>query len=722
LPCDSEYVANKPKRLAVGSAAGLEGRRTAGFMNNEPKSSVNALDMAVSEIASTEGVAVVIVRDDQLGVVASSNDNSICRILTGSEEFAPSCRRYCGQVYNRAVRSEKPLKYRCHAGLDCIAVSVGAKSERPLVAITGRTFTKADEYRQATERAITGDWRQLPPTRFFENVLLSSNSEALEKAAKRIVSILGRAARPEPPKATAPAVKPQIPSRDISKEVLPVKPSAAAEEIKEASEWRSRFAGILKGSYRHAYSSLLDYITERYGIASLAWLDVRRNSFEKVLAKGELLDQKIQISVAADDKALLRLFEKDSSVELKERGTVSNPDSESLRLFPISSAGSIRSALVIGEKANDQNVVLSISKLCASLAPEFEILRLRSELSRREGLESALQKFNYSLRAIDTDDFWLRLIQTSAELVQAERGSLMIYDEEEQRLIIKAALGAAAAELAASDERMGERISSKVWQTGKPAIVRDISKLSMAEAPADWKYRSKSFVSYPLMVGERKIGVINMTDRAGGGSFDDFDLELLESVVPQISVAVDRAILKSKAGEFEKLSVTDALTGLLNRRYLEQRLREEIKRSARHNYPMCFIMIDVDDFKSYNDTFLHPEGDKALKIVGNCLKDTLRGADVAVRYGGEEFSVLLPQTTIEEGEIIAERLRHRIESTRFPHRQVTISVGIAALSVEVNTVEKLIEAADAALFEAKRQGKNKVHSFSGRASGISNGG
>ena len=258
----------------------------------------------------------------------------------------------------------------------------------------------------------------------------------------------------------------------------------------------------------------------------------------------------------------------------------------------------------------------------------------------------------------------------------------------------------------------------KVWQTAKPAVVEDISKLSMAEAPEEWNYRSKSFISYPLMVGERKIGVLNLTDRAGGGRFEDFDLELLDSIAPQIAVAVDRATLMSRAGEFEKLSVTDSLTGLLNRRYLEQRLEEEIKRSGRHNYPMCFMMIDVDDFKSYNDTYLHPEGDKALRIVGNCLKDTLRGADVAVRYGGEEFSVLLPQTSIDEGEIIAERIRRRIESTRFPHRQVTVSIGIASLSLEVNTVEKLIEAADEALFEAKKDGKNKVQTFSGRTSGI----
>lgn len=685
-------------------------------MKKEPQNSVDALDTAVKEIAATEGVAVVVVEDDKISKVASANDNSICTILSNSDEFAPSCRKYCGQVYDRAVRSPKPLKYRCHAGLDCIAVRVNGPGKKQLVAITGRTFTKADEYRQATERAITGDWRHFPPSKFFENVLLSSNSDALEKAARRIASLLGALSRNEEPVIEEDVSKgpPRLKeNRDVA-----IKSWKRRKEIAEASEWRSRLSAILQGGYTEACSAILDFVEDRYGIRSSAWLEVRRNSFEKVLAKGELRDQKIQISVAADDKALQRLFEKESSVELRERSAGRDKDSESLRLFPITSGGTIKSALVIGEKANYEPIADAVARFCASLAPDLEILRLRSELNRREGLELAMQKFSESLSAVDTEEFWPGIMRTTAELLHAERGSLMVYDEEKQGLVVKAALGPAADELEAAGGEIGERISSKVWRTGKPAVVEDISKLSMAEAPAAWKYRSKSFISYPLIVGSKKIGVINVTDKAGGGKFEEFDVELLDSIVPQIAIAADHAILQDKAGEFEKLSVTDSLTGLLNRRYLEQRLREEIKRSSRHGYPMCFIMIDVDDFKSYNDAFLHPEGDKALKIVGNCLKDTLRGADVAVRYGGEEFSVLLPQTTIEEGEIIAERIRHRIESTRFPHRQVTVSVGIATLSLEIDSAEKIIEAADEALFEAKRQGKNVVQTFSGRASGM----
>lgn len=676
----------------------------------------------VSEIAESEGMAVVLVSDSSMAARTACNDNSICSMLSSSDEFSAKCQRYCGRVYDKAVSTDKPQRYRCHAGLDCIAVPLKLKGRKPLVAITGRAFTKADEYRKATVRAISGDWRGFPPTGFFENVLLSSSSYSIEKAARKIAE-MGKAEKVAlfeasgireisstiEPSREKVGITPE--SKIVTGKVLPTPAPAGTRpprDAREASSLRSLLDSIKDQEYRDACRTVVRYVAERYEIDSIAWLEVEQNSFEKVYATGPLREQRIQISVAADDKALLRLFETESSIELKERGKGTGKERGGLRLFPISTAGAIRSGLVIGGKSDREGVVRSIAGFCRSVAGQLELLRLREEVSRRSWLDSALVKFNESLKLIDTANFWSRLLETTAELMQAERGSLMIWDEDSEKLVVKAALGKRADVIRKAESGIGERIALKVWHTGRPVVISDIGKLYMAEAPSEWKYATKSFISYPLMVGEKKVGVINITDKVGGGGYDEFDLNLMHSIVPQIAISADRAILKGKAGEFEQLSVTDALTGLLNRRYLKQRLEEEIKRSNRHGFPMCFMMIDVDDFKSYNDSFLHPEGDKALKIVGNCLKDTLRGADVAVRYGGEEFSILLPQTALDEAVIIAERVRRRIESTRFPHRQITVSIGIASLSHEVGTVSKLIEAADGALFEAKKNGKNNV--------------
>jgi len=209
-------------------------------------------------------------------------------------------------------------------------------------------------------------------------------------------------------------------------------------------------------------------------------------------------------------------------------------------------------------------------------------------------------------------------------------------------------------------------------------------------------------------VGGQVIGILNITDKIDGGEYSACDLELLDAFAPQLAIALDRTVLKKKAGELEQLSITDPLTGLLNRRYLEVRLAEEINGLSRHDYWLSFLMIDVDNFKSYNDTFSHPEGDKALKLIAHTLKENLRGADVATRYGGEEFSVLLPQTDINEAILTAERIRSAVEKIAVLNRKVTVSIGVAACSKELCSAALLVSTADRSLYEAKRAGKNTI--------------
>jgi diguanylate cyclase (GGDEF)-like protein len=382
-----------------------------------------------------------------------------------------------------------------------------------------------------------------------------------------------------------------------------------------------------------------------------------------------------------------------------------------IQLFPVAIGGQIRGGVIFGTEFFDENVTRHISRFTREVSAELEILRLREQVERQSSLSNALQKFNQSLKEIDAEDFCELLARVSTEIMGAERGSLLAFDEATQGFIVKAAVGTHADVIKEEKENLGGKIAYRVLEQGKPLIVRDINAAGVPAAPEKFKYKTHSFISYPIILNNRKIGVFNVTDKVDGGVYDEADLQLLNTSAPQLAIALDRAELQRKAGEFEKLSITDPLTGLLNRRYLEARLMEEIKRSQRHGFPMSFLMIDVDEFKSYNDTFTHPEGDKALQLVGGALKATLRGADVAARYGGEEFSILLPQTTLSEAYLIAERIRERVEATRFPKRQVTVSIGIAACSPELSTAEALISAADKAVYEAKRTGRNNVKIF-----------
>jgi diguanylate cyclase (GGDEF)-like protein len=345
---------------------------------------------------------------------------------------------------------------------------------------------------------------------------------------------------------------------------------------------------------------------------------------------------------------------------------------------------------------------------------QSEVDRLRGELEYRSHLAESLQRFLERISSTEPDKAYLAILTHSKDLLKAERASLMVFDEGTNEISLRAAVGLATKEEGVGRTRLGEGISGRVLESGQPLVVENLETAGLTPAPPERNYKTKSFISYPITMRGRKIGVLNVTDKTAGGTFDDVDLSLLEIIGPQIAVALDRAEWQERATQFQLMSITDPLTGLLNRRYLEERLTEELNRSSRYNYSMSCLMIDIDDFKNYNDRNGHQAGDVALKITAHCLKATLRSADVACRYGGEEFCILLPQTTQSEAGVIAERMRQRVTETDYPYDKsqplgtVSISIGISTFGKHIDTAEKVIAAADRALYNAKSQGKNRI--------------
>jgi diguanylate cyclase (GGDEF)-like protein len=171
------------------------------------------------------------------------------------------------------------------------------------------------------------------------------------------------------------------------------------------------------------------------------------------------------------------------------------------------------------------------------------------------------------------------------------------------------------------------------------------------------------------------------------------------------------ARLRHGREELERLAVTDDLTGLHNRKHLDRRLADEIARSDRYEHPFVMMMIDVDHFKNYNDTWGHQAGDDVLRRVASVFTLALRDVDYCARYGGEEFFALLPQTPLTSGAGVAERVRATAEEVLGGEEEnapVTVSVGIAEYPNHGATAEALVEAADRALYVAKEKGRNRV--------------
>jgi diguanylate cyclase (GGDEF)-like protein/PAS domain S-box-containing protein len=169
-----------------------------------------------------------------------------------------------------------------------------------------------------------------------------------------------------------------------------------------------------------------------------------------------------------------------------------------------------------------------------------------------------------------------------------------------------------------------------------------------------------------------------------------------------------QAELISANEQLATLATLDGLTSLKNHRYFQERIHEESLRSARYDIPLSLFILDVDNFKEYNDTYGHPAGDLVLKTVAKLLVSNCRTSDLVCRYGGEEFVVILPQTPAEGAYIIAERCRKVIEQNLWPLRRITASFGVSTYGETIHSAEDLIRAGDEAMYHSKRNGKNKV--------------
>jgi diguanylate cyclase (GGDEF)-like protein len=209
-----------------------------------------------------------------------------------------------------------------------------------------------------------------------------------------------------------------------------------------------------------------------------------------------------------------------------------------------------------------------------------------------------------------------------------------------------------------------------------------------------------SLVLLPMFFQEERMGYV---------AFDGGNLDPLATLVRQLASSFKNVEWHAKVLE---LSLTDGLTGVHNRRYFEIMLQKETERSQRYKRNLAVIMIDIDHFKKYNDTFGHPAGDQALReLAQNIAQGARRGLDVISRYGGEEFALILPETDLDGARLVGETVRRKIADNRRFLQPTTVSVGIASMQGEQKAPPTLLERADRALYQAKSQGRNRTVVF-----------
>lgn len=324
---------------------------------------------------------------------------------------------------------------------------------------------------------------------------------------------------------------------------------------------------------------------------------------------------------------------------------------------------------------------------------ETEVLKTLLEVSRLISSNYPIPKVIRSIcgklrKLLDTDDC-----------------SIMILNEKSRELAFSESSGLTRWEMKNIKFSLGEGVAGWVAKHKRPVLIEDVRSDARFKVVQEQKRSMVSMISAPLMVKRRVIGVVSLTTRENGHVFTNDELELVVLMSAHISLALEN-------NRLYEISVLDGLTNIFNRRYLEQRLLEEVAYSKRYTKPLSILLLDIDFFKRLNDTHGHQAGDYVLKNVSTTLSQALREYDVVARYGGEEFAIMLPTTPKQKGATIAERLRQSICERDFRFREETIkcsiSLGVAAFPEDGKDPESLVAAADRALYKAKESGRNQV--------------
>lgn len=369
--------------------------------------------------------------------------------------------------------------------------------------------------------------------------------------------------------------------------------------------------------------------------------------------------------------------------------------------------------------ANQIAGAIASARLVSELRERARLMQLMSEASRT------------ALAATSLDELLARIVKFISESFAVEVVSFLTFDPESDTFVQRAIIGGSVA--------VGERRPTATGVVGRCIRERRTQYVPDVSGDADYVVMHdevKSELAIPILFRDEVLGVLNIESERMD-AFAPTQIGVFESVANQVAGAIRLtrlADLLAEKGEaleeankhlasaietLHRLSTTDALTDLPNRRRFDETLEQEWRRATRMETPLALLMIDIDAFKPFNDRYGHVAGDAALRNVAAALDDSFhRAGDLVARYGGEEFAVLLPNTDLARATELAEEARRRVEALAVPHVEsphgvVTISIGIASVVPQRgDSSGSLISAADAALYVAKRRGRNRISSVS----------
>jgi len=427
---------------------------------------------------------------------------------------------------------------------------------------------------------------------------------------------------------------------------------------------------------------------------------------------------------AGQDKARIKLGTGITGAAAQQKRPLYAPDVSKDPRY-IKSASNTRSELAIPLMVRDQVVgvldcqstnlnhfdsetvdMLTLFSTQASMA--LQNARLYSLERRRASQLEAINAIAQQTTAVlDLKELLSKVCLLIQQAFQVAHVSVLLKDEDD--LVLRACHGKLTPRLPEGGRLPHSGPWGRALEAGRTLMENDA-----ASTPEAGLYvETGSRMCIPLVSFGQTLGVLAL-DSDRPGAFNSNDTQPLESVADIVATAIQNAHYVERV---KQLAYLDGLTGIFNRRFFELRMAEEIERARRFNTGMGVIMIDIDQFKRLNDEFGHLLGDEVLRQVSSLLHQQLRKIDVVCRYGGEEFAILLSQTSPQHSLAVAEKLRRIVERWQFPGvpRPVTISAGTANYPEQGTTRDELVKAADAGLYAAKQAGRNRVCLAPGQA-------
>ena len=352
------------------------------------------------------------------------------------------------------------------------------------------------------------------------------------------------------------------------------------------------------------------------------------------------------------------------------------------------------------------NEILTLLRPAELSAPHSALVLDDAESIRLQALEA------YEILDSEDEKSYDDIARLAAFICGAQTALISFFDRDRQW--IKARFSSAAfAEKTRLLPRNHPFCDLPITQPDPIITVADMQQdprfAAAAQNPATAKLRF--YAAVPLISHTGSVlGSLSVLDKRSR-TLSPEQASALETLARQVMELLDmrRTVIGLSAANARlgQQSITDALTGIPNRRAYDQKLNEEASRARRTGAPLSLLMVDIDLFKQYNDTFGHLAGDSALQSVARVLLASLRPYDFLARYGGEEFAIVLPATDLSDAISVAERVRALVANSEFPHRKFTISIGVARLDLEAG-VKALVQTADNGLYRAKASGRNKV--------------